>query len=719
MRKLLGILLLVALSLNSSAQERPKIGLALSGGGAKSMCHIGVLRELESYGIRPDYITGTSMGAIIGAMYAHGFSPDQIEKMLSTVDWEALLNNSIPRYHRSYLDRKSEDRYTFSLSVDSTGIGLPDALNSGQYVLSTLAYLFQEVHDDTVFTDFQIPFTCVGTDLETGEMIVFDHGDLPSILRASSAFPSIFSPYEINGRLLVDGGVRNNIPIELLKERGMDFIIASDAQATLYQREELTDMVTILEQVGSFPNMTYFEEQKKYADVIIHPPLESFNIVSYEFSDSIILLGEIETRKYKETLEPLGSSTPLSPLRPPFPQDSLFISSVSIIGNKETTELFIKSTLGIEENAATETKELRAGIEKLYGSNFYEHVDYRIHARPEGGHDLVVILQEKSTNQEVHLGVHYDDDFKIGVLFNLTVRNALLKNSKFSFDVVLSENPRGELSYIFERGFIPALGFKVDFHQFDSRVYVERNPVTEYTYTDFSTEIFIHSTLWDVYTIGGGVRLENIDISEPILRSEIQESNATYLNYFGFIEFDSFNRTYKPNSGFSLEGEIKLISEQVDFSTYLEPTSMVHLTYDQAYKFSDRWGGRTRVLGAATLGPDAPFPYSIFLGSMGENYTQHIFPFIGYRYMELFGRNALTLRADLWYEAFDNHFFTIHANVGKLEATFNDLFSSDVLLDGYGLSYGYNSAIGPLELFITKSTNHSDLLTYVRLGFWF
>lgn len=712
-------LILIATSLVAASQERPKIGLALSGGGAKSMTHIGVIRELEKMGIRPDYISGTSMGAVIGAMYAKGFSADQIEMLLTQLDWDAVLNNELPRYRFSYLDRRSSDRYFLTFDTDSNGIRLPDAINSGQYVQNTLTRLFQQSHADTNFSEFDIPFLCVGTDLVTGESIIYESGDLGHILRASSAFPSIFSPYEINGRLVVDGGIKNNIPIKILKDKGMDIIIASDAQANLHQREDLTNMITILEQVGSFPNMEYFEEQKQYADVIIHPPLEEYNIVSYEFTDTIIRMGEIETLKYAETLRQWGTETPLPPRRPPFPQPKIYIHEITISGEDQTSKNFIRSTIDIDERDTVEIEDIDAGIERLYGSNYYTEVDYRLYPIADSGYSMRVIVEESQQQEQLRLGVHYDDDFKIGVLLNVTVRNALIKNSKFSFDAVLSENPRGELVYIFERGFIPTLGFRVDFHQFDSRVYQDRQPVGEYTYTDFSSEIFLHSTLWDLYTIGGGVRLENIDISEPLLRSEVEESNTTYLNYFGFIDFDSHDRTYKPTSGFSLTGEFKIISEQVDFSTYLEPVSVVHLSYDQAYKFSDRWGARTRITGAATIGPDAPFAYSIFLGSLGENYTQNIFPFIGYRYMELFGRNALTARADLWYEAFDNHFFTAHVNVGKLEATVNDLFSSDVLLDGYGFSYGYKSPIGPLELFVTRSTNHSDLLTYVRLGFWF
>ncbi|KAB2815098.1 hypothetical protein F8C82_13430 [Phaeocystidibacter marisrubri] len=703
----------------SHAQERPKVGLALSGGGAKSMMHIGVIRELENQNIRPDYVTGTSMGAIIGAMYCMGFSADDIEGLLNEVDWDALLNNNIPRYRLSYLDRSSDDRYTLTLAIDSSGIKIPDAVNSGQYVLTTLSYLLQEVHDSTNFAKFNIPFSCITTNLETGEEVVFDSGDLAHVLRASSAFPSIFSPFELEGELHVDGGIKNNLPISLLREKGMDIIIASDAQSGLYTRDQLTNMVSILEQVGSYPNMENYREQLKDATVVIHPELDEFSIVSYEFRDEIIRRGAEATLEHSEELSQWAASEPLPERTAPYPSRQLYVDTIIVHGATLTSDRFVRSTLGIAPKDTTDSEDIIAGIERLYGSRFYKQVDYRIHKTRNGEKEMHIFVVESEDNTQARLGIHYDDDYKMGVLLNVTVRNALVKNSKFSLDFVLSENPRGELSYIFERGFIPAFGFKSDFHQFNANVYENGSPISEYTYTDFGTEIFLHSTLWDLYTIGGGVRFENIDISEPILRSEIQESNTTYLNYFGFIDFDSFDRTYKPTSGFQLNGEFKLISEQIDFKTYAEPISILHIQYDQAFCFSDRVGARTRILGATTIGPNAPYPYSIFLGSMGENYTQHIFPFVGYRYMELFGRNALTFRADVWYEAFPNHFFTAIANVGTLEATVDELFNSSVILDGYGISYGYKSPLGPLEITLSKSSNHSRIDTYVRLGFWF
>lgn len=718
MNKILSLLFIGLFPFVLFAQERPKIGLALSGGGAKSMTHIGVIRELEKRNIRPDYITGTSMGAIIGAMYATGFSADEIEQMLLEVDWQALLDNSIPRTRLSYLDRTSDDRYMASLKIDTNGIDLPDALNSGQYVLSTLTYLFSSVHDSTDFSKFNIPFSCVATDLETGEEVIYNEGDLGHVLRASSAFPSIFSPFEIDGKLLVDGGVRNNLPISLLREKGMDIIIASDVQSGLHTRSELNNAINILEQVGSFPNMEKYEEEIEEIDLMIKPNVEEFTIVSYDNAREIIRRGAEETIKYDSILSQWSVDS-LPDRTPPLPPKEVQFDAIIVHGTKATSPDFVRSTVGIHPNKLAKMSALQSGMERLYGSRFYHNVDYRILHTPDGKALLHIYVDEIENNAQARIGLHYDDDYNIGLLLNLTVRNAILKNSKFALDVVISENPRGEMSYIFERGFIPALGFKTEFHQFNSRLYQNNNPISEYTFTQFGTEVFVHSTLWNLYTIGGGVKLENFDISEPILRGEIKESNTSYLNYFAFVDFDSFDRSYKPRKGFVLNGEFQIISEQENYRTYSEPVSILHLKYDLAIQMTKKWGGRFRWIGATTVGPDAPFPYSIFLGGMGENYSQHVFPFIGYRYMELFGRNAASLRGDLWYEFAPNQYISAIANVGKVEATINDLYSSNVLLDGYAISYGYNSPIGPVEFYVSKSTNHSNVYTYLRIGLWF
>ena len=234
-RSLLTLLFLIPLlSRPASAQTADscdlKIGLVFSGGGAKCLAQIGALKVIDSAGIKVDYIAGTSMGAIIGSMYALGYSVDEIEEYLRKVDWDALLSNEIPHNRLSYFDRKSEARYLLSFPLVEGKLRLPTGLNYAQYILKQLSYLTQQSYRYPTFSDFPIPFLCVATNLENGQMKIFEDGNLTDALRASSAFPSLFTPYEVNGNLYIDGGLVNNYPVKPLRERGMDYIIGIDVQ---------------------------------------------------------------------------------------------------------------------------------------------------------------------------------------------------------------------------------------------------------------------------------------------------------------------------------------------------------------------------------------------------------------------------------------------------------------------------------------------------------
>lgn len=245
------------------AQQRPKSRLALSGGGAKSMAQLGALRVIEQSGIKIDYISGTSMGAVIGAMYAMGYTVDEIEFYLSRVIRNELLSNDIPRARLLPLN-KNDEKYLLNIGIEDGKFLLPKAFNYGHYMLEVLSYLTMRYHDVNDFSKLPIPFLCMATNLENGESVVLESGNLTDALRAQRCFSvHFFSLYQIDSVLYVDGGVRNNLPIAVLKdEKNMDFVIAIDVQGRLYGNHELTGIVEVLEQVGSFQNVAFLRKQK-------------------------------------------------------------------------------------------------------------------------------------------------------------------------------------------------------------------------------------------------------------------------------------------------------------------------------------------------------------------------------------------------------------------------------------------------------------------------
>ncbi|MDB6154289.1 MAG: hypothetical protein JWL90_2742 [Chthoniobacteraceae bacterium] len=234
------------------AGHRPKIGLVLSGGGARGVAHIGVLKALEELHIPIDYIAGTSMGAIVGGLYASGMSPEELEQWFHEVDWRYLLSDAPPREGRSFRSKEREFRLNQNLELGISGKGniqLPTGLIAGQKLIINLRELTLSVRDVHDFDRLPIPFRAVATDLETGEKVVLSGGDLPEAMRASMAVPGIFTPYRTGGRLLVDGGLASNLPIETVKAMGADIVIAVDLRTDLLKGEQLNSPLAVTNQV--------------------------------------------------------------------------------------------------------------------------------------------------------------------------------------------------------------------------------------------------------------------------------------------------------------------------------------------------------------------------------------------------------------------------------------------------------------------------------------
>ncbi len=704
------------------AQTRPKVGLALSGGGAKSMAQLGALRAIEESGIKIDYISGTSMGAVIGAMYAMGYTVDEIEEYLAKVNWEELLTDDVPRNRLPFLN-KNDKKYLVRFNIKDGKFTLPRAFNEGHYMVNMLSFLTMKAHNVTDFSQLPIPFLCMATDLETGESVAFEKGSLTNALRASVAFPSLFSPYEIDGRLYVDGGVRNNLPIAILKnEKKMDYVIAIDVQSKLYKKEDLNSIIQVLEQVGSFMNADYFEEQKPLADILVYPNMSPFKLDDYQYSDSIIKLGYLETKLYakqlQETAQKQGNIAPIRNCCIATPPEKIQVDSVFINEPTGKKEKAAKQILRLTKTGEYDYKKfLNTGLDRLYGTDAYEKVNFS-YKKINNKNTLTVNLIEKPSHQSFKFGIHYDDDFGIAVLTNYTLLNAGLSNATFKAEVALSENPRGSISWIVQKGVIPALGVIAYFNQFDATFYLNQKPRNRFTYLTYNIDAFLHSTFSNNYTIGTGLKWDNVDLSQDIPSIDFEKQNNSYFIYHAFLDFDSFNEIFKPTKGFKLKAKMYVVSDyETDVSN--STSSIFGLTFTKAIALGNRFGFDFGIDGAATIGGNLHYPYNVFVGGLGQNYINFTFPFLGYRHMELIGNNFASAKANIFYNFYKNHYVTASANIGKLETTVADLINSDILLDGYGLSYAYNSALGPMQLTVMGSTNHSEVYTYLSLGFWF
>ncbi|UCE94506.1 MAG: patatin-like phospholipase family protein, partial [Flavobacteriaceae bacterium] len=224
------------LAFGQPPQNTPKVGLLLSGGGAKGLAHIGVLKTLDSLGVEVDYVGGTSMGSIVGALYASGYSGKKLEKIFSEIDFDELINDEIPRNSKSFYERDLSEKYALSLPFDNFKITVPSALSRGQNVFNLFSRLLLHVSDIEDFSKLPIPYFCIATDIETGEQVMLEEGNLAQAITASGALPTLFQPVHLEDKILIDGGVVNNYPIDEMRYKGVDIIIGVDVQDSLFTR---------------------------------------------------------------------------------------------------------------------------------------------------------------------------------------------------------------------------------------------------------------------------------------------------------------------------------------------------------------------------------------------------------------------------------------------------------------------------------------------------
>ena len=312
---------------------------------------------------------------------------------------------------------------------------------------------------------------------------------------------------------------------------------------------------------------------------------------------------------------------------------------------------------------------------------------------------LNINVQEEPSLSQFRLSLHYDDDFKTALLLNFTKRNVLFKNSRFLAEIALGENPRGNIHYFLDRGLVPSVGLDFRANRFRYRVYDEnRNAVALTNYFDFSTDLFLQSTLYDVLAVGTAIEFDGVSLSEDLAKIQTDTGFSSYINYYGFIDFDSFNSANYPTKGTKFSASYRIIGKHEKFQKFYQPSSVLDISLGQAITLNHHFALVAHARLTTTIGQTLDYPYNIFLGSMGKNYINYITPFIGYRYMELVGRNALTVRADLYYQFVKKHYIIIRANAGKLENSFQNTIQSDIILDGYSLGYSYESPIGPIEI---------------------
>lgn len=489
---LLIFIFFTCLTVFSQEQKRPKIGLVLSGGGAKGFAHIGVLKVLEDAGVKIDFIGGTSMGAVVGGLYASGYNAAQIDSIFQKTNFDELLSDFIPRASKNFYEKRNDELYALSLPFNDFKIGIPKALSKGLYNFNLLSRLTRNVRHVRDFNQLPTPFLCIGSNIETGEQVILDKGNLAQAMIASAAFPSLFSPIEIDEKLLVDGGVTNNYPIDEIRNLGADIIIGVDVQNDLLDRYSLKDATKILVQITNLHSIEKMKENVVKTDIYIKPDIKNYGVISFDKGKEIIVRGEDATFSVYEKIKLLvDSSNKFTKPKLELVVDSLNLKSINCNDLDNFTKDYVIGKLRFKPGSKISYKELEAGINNINATQNFSAIAYSLSPN-DGGDDLNLTLKENPTKSYLKFGLHYDGLFKSGVLINLMRKKTFFKNDVTSFDVILGDNFRYNFDYYIENGFNLSIGFKSSFNQFNKNMAKEVSGLDPDTFgvkainTDFS-----------------------------------------------------------------------------------------------------------------------------------------------------------------------------------------------------------------------------------------
>ncbi len=744
MKYLLSIFLVFITTLSFSQEnegEDIKVGLVLSGGGAKGLAHIGALKVIEETGVRIDYIGGTSMGAIIGALYASGYTAKQLDSIFRQTDFSTLIQDEIPRSAKTFYEKQESEKYALVLPFDKFKVGFPSGLSKGQNVYNLLSQLTSHVSTVSDFSKLPIPFFCIATNVETGKEIILDKGYLPRAVIASGALPSLFSPVVIDDKVLIDGGVVNNYPINEVRAKQMDIIIGIDVQDSLKTRKNLKSAFDILVQINNYRTINDMTDKRKNTDVYIHPNIANFSVVSFDEGLSIVESGVTAAEANREQLEKIAArQKPKAKKEIKIEKrDTIFIKEVLIEGNEKYTRSYVLGKMKLRTPAKISYKDFSEGINNLSATANFQDIDYKFIEDENKQNTLILHLRESKSSMMLRLAVHYDDLFRTAALVNITKKRLFTNNDIASLDLIAGDNLRYNFEYYIDKGFYWSVGFNSKYNFFETDVPfsfiggdLEADvslPVNKLSikYSDFTNQLYIETLFRRTFVFGVGGEhkylrylSETIGTDENNLPRTIFES-TNYYSTFGYLKYDSYDNSFFPTKGVYFSSDFHWYLLSHGRNKNFEPFSLAKAKLGYAHTLFSNFSAQITTEGGFKWGGSETTSLDFALGGYGFKEMNNIIPFLGYEAISLRGNTYLKSTLSFDYEVFRNNHLTVSGNIANVG---DDLFENGQWIDGVdysgiALGYGLETVMGPMEIKYSYSPELKQSEWYVSLGYRF
>lgn len=718
---------------------RLKVGVVLGGGGAKGASHIGVLKYMEEMGIPVDYVAGTSMGSIIGGFYAMGYSPDELTQLISGIDWSEYIGNKIDRPYMSEEARQRSSTLLIQVpfSHESLFDNDPESsfisqLPSAYVNNSSLVNLFNDLcvgyQEEMDFNDLPIPFACVATDMITGDEVVLRSGSVPTAMRASMAIPGVFSPVTIDNKVLVDGGLVNNFPADVLKEMGADIIIGVEVtSAKDITINDLQSLPQVFAQLVTNSTSSKRKENREICQIHIVPDISGYGMLSFtpEAIETLVGRGYKKAGEYHDQFKAIKDAIDASAghpvnktLRAPraknLDTESVLIHSITInnVSDHETRWLVRKGRLKVGKHY-TES-EIERAMKVYRGTGCFDEITYQVRESDSSHLDQQLsdaynlnINMKPAQPHVAGLGVRYDTEDGAALLFHLGLNEKKFGGVKFNTNIKMSYSPKVNLALTYAAPSLANFSVAYDYRNQHFRMLADENKGVNLHYLQHKASGYISQ--FHLLNLSAKVGLSythtQFDLSSITGDSPwdtIMFVPNTLITPFVDMGYDNLDDAYFAKHGIktNITGRYHL-DKQYDFKqNYL----------DIAYSFQSyitpgngRFTLIPQVYGRVTTGYPDYYNLYVFCGSdYPERHFESQMPFIGLTSIEYLGDEGCVLRCDLRYNFYKNHYLTaMYNHAANLDAWFYSGDFIDVFyrhLQGAGLKYSYNSPVGPISL---------------------
>ena len=713
-----------------SSQPRKKVGLVLSGGGAKGMAHIGAIKIIEEAGIPIDYVVGTSMGSIIGGLYAIGYTPEQMDSMVRKQDWSFLLSDRISRSDKNMAERETDEKYVISVPFSKNTIhNVTGGLIKGQNISNLFSELTLGYHDSIDFNRLPIPYACVSENIADGKEYVFHKGVLSTAMRASMAIPGVFTPVRLDSMVLIDGGVVNNYPVNVAKQMGADVIIGVDVQSDLKPANELENAGAILGQLIDLMGQEQYLQNIKETNVHIKVNVKGYSAASFSqvAVDSLIHRGLLAAEENWDALMQLKREIGLQENYRPKriftyePVQWIMIKDIHFDGLDEKDTEWVMKRCGLKENAFNNIERIEGATSIILANTDYSNISYQLLRNESGEYDVYYTLNKKNESR-INLGVRFDSEEIASVLLNARTTLKSKLPAYISGTVRMGKQWGVQLAYGINPSPLSSLSLSyqyryndIDYHRLGKRSFTT-------TSSHHTSEISYHNVWLRNFRFGLGAKWELYNYGRflhQVGNEGFEVDREYFFSYFANLHYETYDNAYFPSSGVRFHGTYSLNTDNfMEYKSYT-PFSIVAGSFEGVIPITQRFSILPSVNGRLIFGKDIPFSkMNTMGGDIFEHYLPEQLPFVGTSQVQLMDNTLLIGGIKFRQRIGRIHYLTLAGNYALESHKIKNILIDKNML-GFALTYGMNSMFGPLEATLNYENKSDNIGFYINLGYKF